>query len=483
MLLTEELDKHPIFQTIAEAAALTNSETYVVGGWVRDLLLQRNNKVDIDFVCIGSGIELAEKAASLLSPPPQVHVFKNFGTAQFNFQGGDYEFVGARKESYNKDSRKPVVENGTLSDDQLRRDFTINALAISLNKDNYGELLDPFDGLNDLKRKVIKTPLDPNLTFSDDPLRMFRAIRFASQLKFDIHPDTWEGITQNLHRVEILSMERIIAEVNKIILSKKPSYGFKLLYHSGLLNLFFPEFIELLGAANQEGKTHKDNFYHTLEVLDNVSETSPDLWLRWAAILHDIAKPATKRFDPKVGWTFHGHEEKGARMVKKLFARFKLPLNEKMKKVERLVRMHLRPIALVNDIVTDSAIRRVMFEAGEDIEDLMLLCRADVTTKNPNKATRYLKNFDSVEEKMREVEAADSLRNFQPVITGLHIMEAFGLPAGPEVGKIKDKVRNAILDGEVLNQLQPAYTYTLSIAAELGLNPLPGYEDEKKFLI
>ena len=482
MNFTPELQQHSIFATIADAARLTGYETYVVGGWVRDLLLKRENKKDIDFVCVGSGIELASVAASMLPGAVQVHVYKTFGTAQFNYQGCDYEFVGARKESYNHNSRKPIVEDGTLDDDQKRRDFTINALAVSLNKENYGNLIDPFGGIADLKRKMIKTPLEPNLTFSDDPLRMMRAIRFASQLEFDIHPDTWEGITQNLHRFEILSMERVITEFNKILLSKKPSYGFKLLYHSGLLGKFFPEFIDLLGAANMEGKTHKDNFYHTLEVLDNVSQVSDDLWLRWAAVLHDIAKPATKRFDSKVGWTFHGHEERGARMVKKLFSRFKLPLNEKMRKVERLVRMHLRPIALVNDGVTESAIRRVMFEAGEDLEDLMLLCRADVTTKNPNKAAKYLRNFDLVEIKMREVEAADSLRNFQPVISGLHIMRAFGLNAGPEVGHIKDAVRNGILDGEVLNEFEPAYEYMLKVAAAINRHPLTEFAKAEKFL-
>lgn len=482
MNFTPQLQQHPLFSIIAQAAKVTGYETYVVGGWVRDLLLNRENKKDIDFVCVGSGIELASVAASLLPGEIHVHVYKTFGTAQFNYQGCDYEFVGARKESYNHNSRKPVVEDGTLDDDQKRRDFTINALAISLNKDTYGDLIDPFGGIADLKRKIIKTPLEPNLTFSDDPLRMMRAIRFASQLEFDIHPDTWEGITQNLHRFEILSKERVIAEFNKILLSKKPSYGFKLLYHSGLLAKFFPEFIDLLGAANMEGKTHKDNFYHTLEVLDNVSQVSDDLWLRWAAVLHDIAKPATKRFDSKVGWTFHGHEERGARMVKKLFTRFKLPLNEKMRKVERLVRMHLRPIALVNDGVTESAIRRVMFEAGEDLEDLMLLCKADVTTKNPNKAAKYLRNFDQVEIKMREVEAADSLRNFQPVISGLHIMRVFGLTAGPEIGHIKDAIRNAILDGEVLNEFEPAFEYMLKVADAIKRQPLEEFTTAKKYL-
>jgi len=482
MNFTPELQQQSIFATIANAANITGYETYVVGGWVRDLLLKRENKKDIDFVCVGSGIELASVTASLLPGSVQVHVYKNFGTAQFNYQGCDYEFVGARRESYNHNSRKPIVEDGTLDDDQKRRDFTINALAISLNKRTYGELIDPFNGIVDLKRKMIQTPLDPNLTFSDDPLRMMRAIRFASQLQFDIHPDTWEGITQNLHRFEILSMERVMAEFNKILLSEKPSYGFKLLYHSGLLAKFFPEFIELLGAANMEGKTHKDNFYHTLEVLDNVSQTSEDLWLRWAAVLHDIAKPATKRFDSKAGWTFHGHEERGARMVKKLFSRFKLPLNEKMKKVERLVRMHLRPISLVNDGVTESAIRRVMFEAGEDLEDLMLLCRADVTTKNPNKAAKYLRNFDQVEIKMREVEAADSMRNFQPVISGMHIMKVFGLEAGPEVGHIKDRVRNAILDGEITNEFSAAFNYMLEEADAIKRQPLKEFDTVEKFL-
>ena len=441
---------------------------------MRDLLLNRPCK-DIDFVCLGNAEELAWQTADLLVPhlgfKPQVTVFKTFGTAMI--KAGDYEleFVGARRESYSPDSRKPAVEAGTLADDQLRRDFTINALAISLNQGDYGLLLDPFNGLNDLKDKTLRTPAEPETTFSDDPLRMMRGIRFAAQLNFDIEPDTFAAIKANAERLGIVSAERITTELNKIILSQRPGYGFKLLLHAGLLDIIFPEMVALLGAQNVEGHTHKDNFYHTLEVLENVAKRSPDLWLRWAAILHDIAKPLTKRLDPKAGWTFHGHEEKGAKMVPQIFRRMRLPLNEPCRFVKKLVRLHLRPIALVKEQVTDSAIRRIMVEAGPDIEALMLLCRADITTKNADKARRYLTNFDKVELKIQEVEARDKLRNFKPVITGEIIMFSFGLQPGKEVGAIKETVRQAILEGTVPNFIETALPFMLEAGAALTLRP------------
>jgi len=443
-------------------------EAYIIGGFVRDLILKRNSK-DIDIVSIGSGIELAEMVAGRLGPDVHVSVFKNFGTAQIRQGDLEIEFVGARKESYRSDSRKPAVEDGTLADDQNRRDFTINAMGISLNAGTFGNLVDPFEGMSDLRKKIIRTPLDPEITFSDDPLRMMRAIRFASQLNFDIEPDTFDAIVKMKDRISIVSMERISDELNKIILSKIPSYGFKLLYHAGLLNIIFPEMVELQGVEHIEGKGHKDNFYHTLQVLDNVCQVSDDLWLRWAAILHDIAKPATKKFDKRHGWSFHNHEEIGARMVPVIFRRMKLPLNEKMRFVKKLVRLHLRPIVLSKEEITDSAMRRLLVEAGEDIEALMNLCRADITSKNPEKVRRFINNFDLVEQKLKDLEERDKLRNFQPVITGEMIMEAFGLKPAREVGIIKEAVREAILEGIVPNEFEPAFAFMIAEGEKMGL--------------
>lgn len=460
------LEKDPVFKSVASAAARLGVPAFVVGGYVRDLILQRPNK-DLDFVCLGSGIQLAESVAKELGGVP-VTVFKNFGTAMIKLNDRELEFVGARKESYREDSRKPLVEDGTLEEDQQRRDFTINAMAISLQPETYGQLIDPFGGVEHLKEKLIKTPLNPAITFSDDPLRMLRAIRFAAQLNFDIEADTFEAIRNNVARLTIVSMERIITELNKIILAPTPSYGFKLLFHSGLLKQFFPEMVALHGVEYQDNKAHKDNFFHTLQVLDNVASVSDDLWLRWAAILHDIAKPATKRFDPGAGWTFHGHEDKGARMVPGIFRRLKLPLNEKMTFVQNLVRLHLRPIALVKE-VSDSAIRRLLFEAGDDIEALMKLCRADITSKNNDKVARFLRNFDVVEQKMKDLEARDQLRNFQPPISGDEIIKWFQLRPGPVIGEIKEEIKEAILEGVIRNDRHEAYDLLLKIAARKGL--------------
>lgn len=465
MNFKEVLTTNEIFRLVAESSRKLKLESYVIGGYVRDLILQRGSK-DIDIVAVGSGIMLAEQTAKAIGKDVQVTVFKNFGTAMLRYKDSEIEFVGARKESYNRDSRKPIVEDGTLVDDQNRRDFTINALAISLNENNFGELIDPFSGLADLKKKIIRTPLDPDITFSDDPLRIMRGIRFASQLTFDIAPETFEAMTRNKERLKIVSMERISDELNKIILSSKPSYGFKLLFHAGLLDIIFPELVALQGVETIDNKSHKDNFYHTLQVLDNVAKDSDDLWLRWAALLHDIAKPATKRFDKKVGWTFHGHEDKGARMVPTIFRRMKLPLNEKMRMVESLVRLHLRPIALVKDTVTDSAVRRLMFEAGEDIHALMLLCKADVTSKNDVKVKKYLENFKKVEQKMSEVEEKDVLRNFQPVVTGEDIMKTFDLKPCKVVGEIKDELREALLEGKIKNEYPEVFNFMLKVAKE-----------------
>lgn len=465
---SDKIINHPIFEAVSRAGTNLEAKTYVIGGWVRDTILQRPSK-DIDFVCVGSGIELAKETARQLNRNVNdVAFFKNFGTAMLKVGEYELEFVGARKESYRSVSRKPIVENGTLEDDQNRRDFTINTLAISLNQNNYGDLLDPFTGIKDLANQSIITPLDPNITFSDDPLRMMRAIRFATQLQFDIEAETFDAIIRNKERIKIVSKERINGELNKIILSEKPSYGFKLLFVSGLLEKIFPELTALHGVETIHGKSHKDNFYHTLQVLDNLSKYSDNLWLRWAAILHDIAKPATKRFDQKVGWTFHGHEDKGARMVPYIFRKMKLPMHEEMKYVQKLVRLHLRPIALIKDHVTDSAIRRLLYEAGDDADDLMKLCRADVTSKDHRRVQRYLNNFDRVEQKMIQVEARDQVRNFQPVITGTIIMETFGVPPSRDVGKIKVRIREAILDGKIKNEYEEAYTLMLEIGQKLG---------------
>lgn len=469
MNLTESI-QHPIFKIIASSAKSLNVEVYVVGGFVRDVLLKRSSK-DVDFVCVGSGIELAETVAKRLGPSVSVNVFKSFGTAQIPYEDFDLEFVGARKESYRSDSRKPIVEDGTLEDDQKRRDFTINAFAISLNEATYGELIDPFNGLEDLKNKIIRTPLQPSITFSDDPLRMMRAIRFASQLKFDIEANAFEAIIDQAERLRIVSQERITDELNKIVLSAVPSYGFKLLFQSKLLHQFFQELVDLQGVEYVGGNAHKDNFYHTLQVLDNVSKMSDDLWLRWAAILHDIAKPATKRYDPKVGFTFHGHEEKGARWTPKIFRRLKLPMNDRMDFVQKLVRLHLRPISLVKQ-VTDSAIRRLLFEAGDDIDALMMLCRADITSKNHEKVSRFLNNFDKVEIKMKELEAKDSIRNFQPPISGEEIIRTFALAPGPLIGELKESIKEAILEGEIRNDYEEARSLLLRLAAGKGMTPV-----------
>ncbi len=460
--------QHRIFSLIAEEAEAMNQEAFVVGGYVRDIFLKRESK-DIDIVVLGSGIDLAQNIASRLGDKVTVNIFRNFGTAMIKIDGLEIEFVGARKESYRLDSRKPIVEEGSLDDDQKRRDFTINAMAIHLKPSNFGELIDPFNGINDLENKIIRTPLDADITFSDDPLRMMRAIRFASQLHFSIDPSALNSIQKNCERIKIVSAERISEELNKIILSPKPSIGLDLLFKTGILKIIFPEMCLLHGVDYKNGLGHKDNFYHTLQVLDNVAKASDDLWLRWAAILHDIAKPATKRFEPDHGWTFHGHEDRGARMVKGIFRNLKLPLNEKMKFVEKLVQLHLRPIVLAQDQVTDSAIRRLLFDAGDDIDALMTLCHADVTTKNEYKIKKYKDNFRIVSEKLKEVEEKDRIRNWQPPISGEHIMETFNIKPGKEVGIIKNAIREAILEGEIKNDYDEAFNLMLKISKELGL--------------
>lgn len=458
---------HPVFRIVSGCAEETGVPAFVIGGWVRDLLLYRPCR-DIDFVCLGSGIDLAEKVARKLGPDVHVTVYKNFGTANIKFEDLEFEFVGARKESYDRGSRKPVVEDGTLEDDQNRRDFSINAMAISLSTKNYGELIDPFGGIKDLEAKIIRTPLDPDITYSDDPLRMMRAIRFASQLNFKIEKRSFDAISKNKERINIVSKERIADELNKIILSPIPSVGYKLLFDSGLLKLIFPQLALLQGVDHVGSQGHKDNFYHTLEVLDNISRNTDNLWLRWAAVLHDIAKPQTKRFEQGRGWTFHGHEDKGSRMVPKIFSNLKLPLNEKMKYVQKLVLLHLRPIVLAKNEVTDSAVRRLLFEAGDDIDDLMMLCDADITSKNPEKVKRYLHNFDIVRVKLKEIEAKDNIRNWQPPITGEIVMSTFNIPPGKKVGIIKDAVREAILDGIVPNDYDKAFEFMLLKGKEMG---------------
>lgn len=456
----------PIFNIVSEAADEIAKDCYVIGGYVRDIFLERPSK-DIDIVVIGSGIELAEKVALRLGKKAKLTVFKNFGTAQVHYKDYDLEFVGARKESYRSDSRKPIVEDGSLEDDQNRRDFTINTLALCLNKDRFGEMLDPFGGLNDLKNFVVRTPLNPDITFSDDPLRMMRGIRFCSQLRFFLETETFDAIARNRERISIISKERIADEMNKIILSPKPSVGFILLEKTGLLELIFPELLALKGAETRDGIGHKDNFYHTLAVLDGLCETTDDLWLRWSALLHDIAKPRTKRFDNRLGWTFHNHNYVGEKMVPEIFRRMKLPTNEKMKFVQKMVSLHMRPIALTEEEITDSAVRRLLFDAGDDIDSLMQLCEADITSKNPEKVKRFKENFQTVRRKLREIEEKDRVRNFQPPIDGKEIMDTFNLPACSLVGEIKMRIKDAILDGIIPNEYEAAKTYMFKIAKDM----------------
>lgn len=462
-----------VLELIGDTAKELGYPSFVVGGYVRDRLLARPSK-DIDIVCLGSGIRLAEHVAAKMRPIPRIAVYSRFGTAMLKHKDLEIEFVGARKESYRHDSRKPTVEEGTLEDDQNRRDFTINALAVSLNEADFGSIIDPFDGLNHLETKLIKTPLEPGKTFSDDPLRMMRAIRFSTQLNFTIEKETLEAISTYKNRIKIISKERISTELNKILESPVPSIGFKLLFNTGLLEIIFPEMAALQGVEIRNGKGHKDNFYHTLEVIDNLSKKSDDLWLRWSALLHDIAKPPTKRFHPEAGWTFHGHEALGGAMVPKIFRRLSLPMDNKMKYVQKLVRLHLRPISLTKENITDSAVRRLLFEAGDDIDDLMLLCEADITSKNPNKVQKYLENYHFVKERLQEVEEKDQIRNWQPPITGEDIMETFGIPPSKAVGVIKTAIREAILEGHIGNNYEEAYQYMLDQAKPMGLEPKNG---------
>lgn len=467
----KEALQEPIFDIISKASQELNVACYVIGGFVRDYILERGTKKDIDVVAVGSGIDLALKVSELIPHHPKVQVFKNYGTAMLRYNDMDIEFVGARKESYHFESRNPVVENGTLSDDQNRRDFTINALAFSLNKDDFGTLVDPFNGMQDLQNKIIRTPLDPEITYSDDPLRMMRAIRFATQLNFDIELQSLEAITKNAARIHIISGERIVEELHKILATPKPSAGFLILYQTGLLDLILPELTALNHVEEVEGHTHKNNFYHTLEVVDNICMNTDDVWLRWAALLHDIGKAPTKRYNKKVGWTFHGHEFLGGKMVKNIFQRLHMPLNHKMKFVQKMVMMSSRPIVIAEEQVTDSAVRRLVFDAGEDIDALLTLCEADITTKNPKKFKKYHNNFKIVRQKIVEVEARDHVRNFQPPITGEEIMAIFNLPPSREIGLLKEAIKEAILEGEIANEYEEAYHFMMKKAGLLGLTP------------
>ena len=460
---------HPVFQVISKAAKDLNQDAFVIGGFVRDFLLERGDAKDIDIVCVGNGIDLAKKTASLLPGKPKVTTFKTYGTAMLKTDDIEVEFVGARKESYSEDSRNPKVEQGTLEDDQNRRDFTINALALSLNTENYGDILDPFGGMEDLEKGIIKTPTNPDVTYSDDPLRMLRAIRFASQLDFFIEEESLNAITRNHERIKIITNERIVVELNKILLSKTPSKGFALLRKTKLLPHILPELTALAGIDEKEGQRHKDNFWHTLEVVDNISKHTDNLWLRWAALLHDIGKAPTKRFDKKIGWTFHGHEFVGGKMVYKIFKRLKMPLNDKMKFVQKMVMMSSRPIVISEDHVTDSAVRRLIFDAGDYIEDLMTLCEADITTKNPKRYRRYHKNFEVVRSKIKEVEERDHVRNFQPPVSGEEIMETFGLKPCREIGQLKESIKQAILDGKIPNEHDAAHDFMMEKGKEMGL--------------
>jgi len=459
---------NPIFNKVSKAASRLNLESYVIGGFVRDYILKRGDVKDIDIVTVGSGIDLAKEVSQLLPGKPKVSIFKHYGTAMLKSGGIELEFVGARKESYQKDSRKPAIENGTLEDDQNRRDFTINALALSLNTNSFGKLLDPFNGVQDIKNKIVRTPLDPNITYSDDPLRMLRAIRFATQLNFKIEKESLAAITSNADRIEIISEERIVEEVHKILATPKPSIGFALLYKTGLLSHIFPELIALEGIEEKDGQSHKDNFWHTLEVVDNIAQTTDNLWLRWSALLHDIGKGPTKNFDKKIGWTFHAHEFVGSKMVYKLFKRMKMPLNDKMKFVQKMVMMSSRPIVLVSN-VTDSAIRRLVFDAGEHVDDLMILCEADITTKNPKRFAKYHNNFKKVRDKIVEVEERDHIRNFQPPVSGEEIMRTFGLEPCREIGIIKEAIKEAILEGDIPNEYKAAHDFMLKKGVEIGL--------------